>query len=104
MWCGRPASEVTRQYLAGELSVLLAQVQAVTTSEQTRREASSLRRLAETLPIQRLGSVTVCALAFTERLCWDSLGRGDAIAFARQSAVCVELHEFGMCAGLFEEA
>jgi hypothetical protein len=100
---GGSAGRVTRQYLAGELSVLLAQVQAVTTSAEAGREAWCLRRAAETQPLQRLGSVTLCAMAFTERLCWESLGRGDTIAFERQSAVCGELHEFGVCAGLFEE-
>jgi hypothetical protein len=94
---------VTRQYLAGELSVLLARLQAVTPSAEARREAWRLRRAAETQPLQRLGAVTLCALALTERLCWESLGRGDAIAFERQSAVCGELYEFGVCAGLFEE-
>ena len=94
---------MTRQYLAGELSVLVARVQAVTTSEEAGREAWCLRRAAETQPLQRLGLVTLCAMAFTERLCWESLGRGDAIAFERQSAVCGELYEFGVCAGLFEE-
>lgn len=100
---GGPAGRVTRQYLAGELSLLLAQVQAVTTSAEARHEAWCLRCAAETQPLQRLGSITLCAMAFTERLCWESLGRGDAIAFERQSAVCGELHVFGVCAGLFEE-
>jgi hypothetical protein len=95
---------MTRQYLVGELSVLLAQVQAVTTNEATGREALSLRHAAETQPVQRLGLVAGCALAFTERLCWDSLSKGDTEAFARQAGVCAELHEFGVCAGLFQDA
>jgi hypothetical protein len=48
--------------------------------------------------------VTVRALALTDGLCWDSLNRGDTAAFTRQAAVCAELHEFGVCAGLLEEA
>jgi hypothetical protein len=44
------------------------------------------------------------ALALTEGLCWDSLNRGDTAAFARQAAVCAELHDFGACAGLLKEA
>jgi len=95
---------MTRQYLAGELSVLLAHVQAVTTTEAAGRDAWSLRNAAETEPIPALGSVTEGALALTERLCWDSLNRGDAAAFTRQAAVCAELHDFGVCAGLLEEA
>jgi hypothetical protein len=95
---------MTRQYLAGELSVLLAHVQAVTTTEAARCDAWSLRHAAETEPVQALPSVTVRALALAERLCWDSLTRGDAAAFTRQAAVCAELHEFGVCAGLLKEA
>jgi hypothetical protein len=96
--------EMTQQYLAGELSVLLARVQAVTTTEATGCEAWSLRHAAETEPVQALRSVTVGALALAEGLCWDSLTRGDAVAFTRQAAVCAELHEFGVCAGLLKEA
>ena len=98
------AMAMTRQYMAGELSVLLAHLQAVTTTEAAGREAWSLRHAAETEPIRALRSVTVCALAFTEGLCWDSLNRGDIAAFTRQAAVGAELHEFGVCAGLLREA
>jgi hypothetical protein len=47
--------------------------------------------------------VTVRALALTEGCCWDSLNRGDLVAFTRQAAVCAELYEFGVCAGLLKE-
>jgi hypothetical protein len=95
---------MTRQYLAGELSVLLAHVQAVTTTEAAGRDAWSLRHAAETEPIPALASVTVRALALTEGMCWDSLNLGDTAAFTRQAAVCAELREFGVCAGLLKEA
>jgi hypothetical protein len=94
---------MTRQYLAGELSVLLAHVQAVTTTEEAGRDAWSLRQAAETEPIQALPLVTVQALALAECLCWESLSRGDTAAFTRQAAVCSELHEFGVCAGLIKD-
>jgi hypothetical protein len=95
---------MTQQYVAGELSVLLGHLQAVTTTEAAGREAWSLRHAAETEPIRVLRSVTACALALAEGLCWDSLTRGDTVAFTRQAAVCAELHEFGVCAGLLKEA
>ena len=94
---------MTQQYLAGELSVLLSHVQAVTTTEAARCAAWSLRHAAETEPVQVLRGVTVRALALTEGLCWDSLNCGDTAAFTRQAAVCSELHEFGICAGLLKE-
>ena len=95
--------DMTWQYLAGELSVRLADLQAVTTTEAAQRDAWFLRHAAETEPIPALRSVAVRALALAEGLCWDSLNRGDTAAFTRQAAVCAELHEFGVCAGLLKE-
>jgi len=89
---------MTQQYLAGELSVLLERVQAAATSEAAGRDAWSLRQAAETVPVHALGWVTVRALALTERLCWDSLNRGDAAAFTLQAAAGAALREFGVCA------
>ena len=84
--------------------MLLAQLQAVTTTEAAGRDASSLQHAAETEPIPALGSVTVRALALAEGLCWDSLNRGDTAAFTSQAAVCAELYKFGVCAGLLKKA
>jgi len=94
---------MTQQYLAGELSVVLGHLQAATTTEPATRHAWSLRHAAETEPIPALRLVTMRALALAEGLCWDSLNRGDAVAFDRQAAVCAELHEFGVCACLLKE-
>jgi hypothetical protein len=100
----RVATAVTQQYLAGELSVLLERVQAVTTTEAAGRDAWSLRQAVETGPIQTLGWMTTRALALTERLCWDSLNRGDTAAFTRQAAAAAALREFGVCAGFLRDA
>jgi len=101
---GGVALEMTQQYLAGELSVLLERVQAVTTTDAARCQVCSLRHEAETEPVWALGWVTVRALALTEGLCWDSLCRGDTAAFTRQAAAGAALHEFGVCAGLLHDA
>jgi len=98
------AMGMTQQYLAGELSVLLERVQSVATTEAAGRDAWSLRQAAETVPVQSLGWVTVRALALTERLCWDSLSRGDTAAFTRQAAAGAALREFGVCAGFLGDA
>jgi hypothetical protein len=95
---------MTRQYQAGELSVLLGHLQAATTTEAARRDAWSLRQAAETEPVTALGLVTVRALALADRLCWDSLSRGDMAAFSRQAAIGAELHDFGIFAGLLADA
>jgi hypothetical protein len=94
---------MTQQYLAGELSVLLARLQAVATNQAVVRDVAQLRRGAETGPVTALPTMVVRALALTDRLCWDSLERGDSAAFTCQAAICAELREFGVCARLLQE-
>jgi hypothetical protein len=60
---------MTRQYLTAELSALLDTTPVAATTEATRRDAWCLRHAAETELILAPGSVTVRALALTERLC-----------------------------------
>ena len=94
---------MTQQYLAGELSSLLGELQAVATSQASARDLARLRHEAETWSLAALPSVASRALAVTDTLCWDSLSLADASAFARQAAVGAELREFGVCAGLLED-
>lgn len=94
---------MTQQYIAGELSLLLGELQAAMTHEASVVEVAHLRQRAETGPRSALASVVVRALEVADWVCWDSLTRGDAAAFLRQASVCAELWEFGVCAGLLEE-
>jgi hypothetical protein len=94
---------MTQNYLAGELSVLLARLQAVATDQASVRDLVRLRREAETGPLTALTLVMARALDLTDGLCWDSLQRGDTEAFSRQAWVGTELREFGVCAGLLED-
>jgi hypothetical protein len=93
---------MTQQYLAGELSLLLAQLQAAMTDEASVVEIAHLRQRAEMGPRSALASVVERALELADRVCGDSLARGDA-AFIQQAAVCAELWEYSVCAGLLEE-
>ncbi len=93
---------MTQQYLGGELSLLLAQLQA-TTGNTPAGDVARLRYEAETLPLPALGSVVVRALKLTDDLCWNSLTQGDTGAFTRQAFVGAELRTFGICAGLLGE-
>lgn len=93
---------MTQQYLAGELSLLLAQLQAVATDAAWVRDLARLRQEAETMLLMTLPLVAVRALALADTLCWNSLTRGDTGAFVRQAAVCAELWEFGVCADLLD--
>ncbi len=94
---------MTQQYVAGELSTRLGQLQAAATDQERAREVARLRYEAERVPRAALGSVVVRALGLADRLCWDSLKCGDALAFSHEAAICADLWEFGICARLFEE-
>jgi hypothetical protein len=94
---------MTRQYLAGELSLLLARLQGVATDQASARDVAYLRRGAETGALTGLASVAADALELADGLCWDSLTRGDTAAFSRQAAICTELWEFGVCSRLLED-
>jgi hypothetical protein len=91
---------MTRQYLAGELSLLLARVSVEAADPASVEVAVRLRHLAETVPIAELGGIVVRALGLTDSLCWESLEQGDVTAFTRQAEMGAGLHEFGVCARL----
>jgi hypothetical protein len=95
---------MTQQYLIGELSLLIAQLQAATGNQACAGAAARLREEEETLPVTALPAVLVHALDLTDAVCWDSLSRGDATAFAHQAAIGARLLEFGVCAGLVATA
>ena len=94
---------MTQQYLAGEMSSLLGELQSVATTPASVRDLARLRHEAETRPLAVLPGVAVQALVVTDELCWDSLHRADTATFVRQAALGAELHEFGVCAGLLED-
>jgi hypothetical protein len=94
---------MTQQYLVGELSLILGELQAVATNETAVRDIGRLRQEAETTPPAALAPVVVRAVQLTNRVCWDALQRGEAAAFVREVAICAELRELGVCAGILEE-
>jgi hypothetical protein len=94
---------MTQQYLSGELSLLLAELQAVSTDTALVPDLGRLRQEAETMPLTTLPLVAVRALELADSVCWDSLTRGDTTAFVRQAVLCAELWQFGVCADLFDE-
>lgn len=91
---------MTQEYLAGELSILLGELRAAAMSYSRRREIDRLRHEAEEFPTTVLGGVTSCALDVAKALCWDSITRGDIMAFQRQAAISAQLYEFGICSRL----
>ncbi len=94
---------VTRQYLAGELSLRLARLQVAAADRKNSEALKSLRVEAEMLPSWALGCVVSRALEVAEEICSESLDRGDWLAFNSQLAMCSDLFEFGVCAGLMRD-
>lgn len=94
---------MTRRYLAGELSLMLGQLEAAVSDPEGAQEVAWLRHEAETVPVSDLGCVVSRALAATDEICLDSLERGNWAVFISQATICSELWEFGVCAGLLPD-
>lgn len=88
-----------QDYLIGELSARLEQLQATSMAAD---DVALLRRRVETMPVTWLAAETVSALVLADRLCWDSLSRGDAATFSRQALIAADLRLFGVCARLID--
>lgn len=67
------------------------------------RVVADLRREADTRPLTALPSVAEQALKAANAICRDALSPGDNGAFVREIAICVELWQFAICAGLLED-
>ncbi len=93
---------MTQQYLAGELSLLIAQLAGIAPGRAA-ADAHRLRLEAESWPLGALPSVAIRALALADELCWDALSRGEAEAFGRRARLAADLYEFGVCADLLGE-
>jgi hypothetical protein len=93
---------MTRQYLIGELSVRLEQLQ-VAASEAAGRDVALLRGEVEASPVTWLPAATVRALMLADTLCWERVNQGDTAGFARLAGVAAELRRFGVCARLLPD-
>lgn len=93
---------MTDQYLIGELSVCLEQLQAAV-EHHAERDVARLRHQVEMSPPASLGVAALRALALADGLCWESLSRGDLAAFTRQAKASAVLQQFGVCAGLIPD-
>jgi len=92
-----------QEYLVGELSARLGQLQAAAQLPSAREDVARLRRQVENGPVTWLPGELTRALVLAEQMCWDSLSRGDAWAFDRQAALCADLRLFGACARLIDD-
>jgi hypothetical protein len=90
-----------QDYLAEELSARLERLQSAAGIRVG--DVTQLRHQVETGPVTWLAAETIRALALAEQVCWDSLSRGDTVAFDLQAAISADLRLFGECARLLGE-
>ena len=90
---------MTQQYIAGELSSLLAELRPAPNSSLT-DALETLRREIETGPLTRLPRLARDAITLTDVICWTALDQGDAIGFHRYADGAAMLEEFGRSARL----
>jgi hypothetical protein len=87
---------VTQDYLIGELSACLQQLEAATARESV-ADVVRLRHRVEASPPSDLPLAAARALDVADGICWDSL------AFVRQAQASAELRQFGICARLIAD-
>lgn len=92
---------MTRQYVAGELSVRLESLQAA--GDSCAAALATLRADAESSPPSDLAAVLARALALADKMCWKSLTAGDLAMFRRQAEIAADLRSFGTYARLISD-
>jgi hypothetical protein len=94
---------MTEHYIEGELSLLIAQLQAIAPDPAAKVELARLRHEVETVSSERLGTAVRHVLDVSDRLCWASLETGQTDAFITQVDRASELGCFAACAGLLAD-
>ena len=89
---------MTQQYIVGQFSVLLAEMELVPGEWQA--TVRDLRRKVETSPLPMLPRLAGEAMAVIDRVCWVALEEGDAAGFRRSAQTGASLRDFMANAGL----
>jgi len=92
-----------QDYLAGEISICLGRLQRAATRDPG-GQVARLRREVEDGPLAGLTTVVTHALAMADSLCWESLSRGDVVAFTCQARAAADLRQLSVCAHLIPDA
>jgi hypothetical protein len=94
---------MTQQYIIGELSLRLTQLQAKAPNHESADAFARLRLETEVAPYEALPNMVLRALDLARGLCRDSLARGDLRALTDQATMAAELREFAISASLLAE-
>jgi hypothetical protein len=97
------AAMMTQQYLVGELSLMLGELEESVPDEAVSRAIADLRRTAEATRPTLLAPVLGCALVLANRVCARDFVTGAYTAFLRDLSICAELRAWGVCAGFLRE-
>ena len=90
---------MTQQYIVGEFSSLLAELQPVP-SASLGKALHDLRRDVELGPLPVLPQLAHEAMTLTEMICWVALEQGDLSGFSRYVGAAAALREFTVSANL----
>jgi hypothetical protein len=93
---------MTQQYLIGQLSVLLEELQP-SPGDLLAAAVYELRREVESSPLWMLSGLASEAIGLTDLICFDAVERGDARELARCAKAAVALGEFTDAARLLPE-
>jgi hypothetical protein len=93
---------VTQQYLIGQLSALLEELQPPS-GEKLAEAVHDLRREVECCAVQMLPRLAREAIDLGDVICWAALERGDRDGFARYAKAAAALGDFTDSAGLTPE-
>jgi hypothetical protein len=91
---------VTQQYLIGQFSVLLEELQPPA-GQRLAVAVHELRCEVESSPLQMLPKLAREALDITDGICWAALEQGDREGFRRYAKAAAALGDFADSAGLF---
>jgi hypothetical protein len=93
---------MTQQYLIGQFSVLLEDLQPPP-GDLLAGTVRDLRREVESSPVQMLATLAHEALKLTDVICWAALERGDCTGFGHYAEAAVALGDFADSAGLVSQ-
>ena len=94
---------MTQQYIIGELTLRLMQLQASAPTCESASEFERLRLQTETASFEALPYMAMHALDLVRSLCRDSLVRGDLRALTYQASMAADLREFAVSASLLAD-
>jgi hypothetical protein len=94
---------MTQQYIVGEFSVLLAELQPVPSSASLSGAVGNLRHEVEFGSLSMLSRRAGEATTLADMICWAALEEGDVDGFRRCADAAITLREFAVSANLLPD-